>query len=504
MSRASAPIAASFALAACHVGDSPPRTVSGTFLIDYQPGSGTRTRVPAAPWVDAISSLDRDPGYRLDGLLVPDSSATGYTLHPAALGPDYSFSVPDVPVGRYFLVLSRDCVRSGVPTNPGPTVKCVDLTELSASAPDLSTAAACRRDIARPTNTTSVTVSLGGFEPWTRGSSLAFSSSQACLSDGPAVLTPVPLPGATIVAGSFRWGEVLPSAAKGDVVFLYQRSRGTLGGGAAEFFAATRFLRLTGFSLDDGAVASLTGIMGAPSMRSGLSLDLRWSQFASLASEVHPTAIPQPFPAVAIMAVARPGRMRTTAALIAGAVMTGPAIADVGYGTLSYGVFLDPSWRELRKVEYAFQVNIADPGSPNPIARTVQMGWRTWSSAVDPGPVVPSLGPPRSPLVNGAAAFEPRAGVGTQPVLSWSPPAIGRPTSYVVTIEEVVPTPGAAQLTVRIRSGTSFRVPAGYLRAGSRYVATIAAIVAGGDGGDRLQPDADESDASCITGVFTP
>ena len=92
--------------------------------------------------------------------------------------------------------------------------------------------------------------------------------------------------------------------------------------------------------------------------------------------------------------------------------------------------------------------------------------------------------PPAAPLIGGKDAFAPRSGVGPTPSISWSAPAIGKPTSYVVGIDggNTPPQKGdIVSLSATIYSGTSFTLPAGYLRSGGAYSGSITANATPGD-----------------------
>lgn len=258
-------------------------------MIDYQPEAGPRTMVPAAPESNALDALfHTDFHRRLEGLLVPDSSSTGYTRFAVTLGTDFSFTVPNVPAGPYFVLISFDCQYV-----PGADRTCWDMVEMSGSTPDLSAQSACRLDAALPTQLTNVPVNVTGLEPLTSGGYLALASSQACSVYGRAFVTPNPPVGATSISGTVQWEDPLPQAAKGDVVFVYQKSRRQLGGGAAFAISSGRFARLNNFSLPGSAAFSTA--LDPPPRTGTLSMDLRWSQFAALSADVHPTATPSSY-----------------------------------------------------------------------------------------------------------------------------------------------------------------------------------------------------------------
>jgi hypothetical protein len=53
------------------------------------------------------------------------------------------------------------------------------------------------------------------------------------------------------------------------------------------------------------------------------------------------------------------------------------------------------------------------------------------------GPIVPMLGSPTMPRIEGRDAFQGQGGVGFQPTISWSPPTLGSATSYQIVITRI-------------------------------------------------------------------
>lgn len=125
--------------------------------------------------------------------------------------------------------------------------------------------------------------------------------------------------------------------------------------------------------------------------------------------------------------------------------------------------------------------------------------------------MVPRVGPVLAPKVGGLdATADIATPVGTEPVISWSPPALGTPTAYMLSISRLDVVGGATAeapvLWTKVYSGTSFRVPPGILVAGARYVAFIRSVQAPWDVLD-TNPYAQGTPAHYtprLTGQFTP
>ena len=184
-----------------------------------------------------------------------------------------------------------------------------------------------------------------------------------------------------------------------------------------------------------------------------------------------------------------------------------PATVDVDYGIVTYGQLPPPLWKEMRYSAYGFDVNVAIPGTSSP---------QVWLGALYsfvPGdsaaPVVPVLGPPRSPRIEGRDAFASQNDVGTTPTISWSAPAIGSATSYTVRIDVLFsadPPAGLQEVSIAVYTGTSVKVPAGFLKAGQPYVVTITSVSAPWDTLDRppFRTGTPLHMSDCVTAVFTP
>src|SRR5262249_15645313 len=98
-------------------------------------------------------------------------------------------------------------------------------------------------------------------------------------------------------------------------------------------------------------------------------------------------------------------------------------------------------------------------------------------------------------------------GVGLQPLISWSPPDLGTATSYFVSIYGLTPPePGERLPLATIHSGTSYKVPPGFLRPGHLYYGVISAYQADFDVLDRpiYRWGTPDHEGDCIIGAFTP
>jgi hypothetical protein len=112
------------------------------------------------------------------------------------------------------------------------------------------------------------------------------------------------------------------------------------------------------------------------------------------------------------------------------------------------------------------------------------------------GVVRPALSPPRDLKVNGMSAPDALSGVGTTPVVSWSPPAVGQPSSCTVFVRARHSVDGNVDYTttsISVPDGsTSVRIPPNLLQpSGFAY-------------SFRVGCHSDRGDATAFTGVVMP
>jgi hypothetical protein len=330
---------------------------------------------------------------------------------------------------------------------------------------------------------------------------------------------PAPAAGATTYVGaSWFFTDGLPDASKGDSVFIYQRSAHAIGSGdsAASVRTATRYARRTDLTAVEGGPAIDVALGAAVPQTGSIRVDARYSQFAALSSQIHPGAVPsqQLFPDVSVTAVPRsvtwpdmPFLLERTAVF---RLTSLTAIQrDVDYGTFQYGEFLDSSWKTFRFFDYGFDVT---PPVPGGVWQRPPIIVDILSSSDAAGPIVPVVGPPTAPRIEGRDAFAAQGGVGLQPTISWSAPALGSATSYQLRIERVngyACVLGEEEVRVvqaEVFSRTSFKIPPGFLKAGGLYSAVITARSAPWDTGDHppFRTGVPLHTAPCVLGIFTP
>ena len=478
------------------------RTVHGTIATVYWADDGSKATLPGT----------LGPGMTVPAIWVP--TGKNYRRIAVSFGADSSFSISDVPEGPYFLEVDQKW---------DATTTWAQLIELTGSHPDLSTVTTARPDVQVSSKTTSFTLDLAGLTPWVRpstgftGDMLLVAGAQAHVYGRPTVASPAPAGGATTWHAAYDWKQMstaeaiaLPDAAKGDVEFVYQRSTSPIGSGASQGVAhvATRFSRLDGLTLQDGIAGSASVTLADAPKTGALRANLRNSRWAQLLADANPATQPDGNQGVSVLAIPRSIEFPDQPGLSAGtslAWIQGPPLADADYGTVPYGQFLGPDWKEVRYVVYLATADVPVPGSSAPY--TARPSFTSFESMPGDDEIVPVLGPPRSPTIEGRDAFQAQAGVGLRPTLSWSPPRLGAATSYVVRLDATggVTSPFPSVL-LTVYGVTSVQVPDGLLTAGAQYAATITAVSAPWDKLDRapFRTGVPYSRSDCVTAVFSP
>jgi len=445
------------------------QTVTGTRDVTYWPDSGPVAPV-AAPDVTVASVA----------IFLPAGTAA-WIAYPGTFAPDGSFAIPNVPaLTSYLLVFVDGNGFERVIQTPATTV-------------DLGYDVLGRADEAYPAASTPVTIDItGGLTPWNpSGDEVELVASNADVLDFPIASAAVSTAATTAIVVedwyASAMGGPLHLLEAQDSVTLCDLSTATftVGPGTYAYQAAT-----SGATLANVATPSdIATALAVPATTIG-SLSVVWDlgQFEALLPIMGPAPTVGAAPHMLLVGAHAHvlGYPAPVPRVIAGPVLLRLPVAAAGPGSslatppLEYSHVLDPTlWNEWRNVDFEAQVTFTAPGATSPYVATASVG-RTEPITSAATTVDPTLGPATTPLVNGLGAFSPLAGVGTTPTFSWSPPAVGVPTSYTVEVFLLSASAGAT-VSTRVASlttaGTAIQVPPGVLAAGSTYYARITAVV---------------------------
>jgi hypothetical protein len=274
------------------------------------------------------------------------------------------------------------------------------------------------------------------------------------------------------------------------VVYLHQDATLSIPGTGLSYQAATRFAQLPAtFAVADGTTQVLDVTFSAVPQTGSLSVDWRISAFEQYSADINPYATGVEH---SLHIDANPHTLSDRPQLEPGNpqmvfLTLPPGTSDQTFAGLPYGQFLPQFWVEFRLTYYTAALAVTALGS----ASAASFGGSI--ARYDPlpasgGPVTPLVTPPRSPQIGGADAFQSPAGVGTTPTVTWSLPAVGIPTSYIIEIAQpvVAPNGGTTFQTIAYltTSATSMSIPPGVLQRGVSYVALITAYVKNPDTSD--------------------
>ena len=146
--------------------------------------------------------------------------------------------------------------------------------------------------------------------------------------------------------------------------------------------------------------------------------------------------------------------------------------------TATYGNPYPASWPLVAAVGSSFAVSYAAAGATS---KSFDGSIYTYVPLASlPSPVVPVVSPVQSPTIDGQDAF---AGVPTAsatPVIAWTAPAVGTPSSYTVgvyAIDNVAGKTSLDYLLTMYTKDTSVTIPPGMLAGRQGYYFMIAAFV---------------------------
>ena len=184
-------------------------------------------------------------------------------------------------------------------------------------------------------------------------------------------------------------------------------------------------------------------------------------------------------------------------------------------GSLPYATFLDPSlWNEWRGVDFTGHVSYTAALATSALVESVSMGRREPMVPPPVTPLAPTLTPVQAPTLTPAGGtalgmFATLTAVGLVPTISWTAPATGLPTSYLIEIYGLDNVAGASVSTpvaTWITGGTSVSLPPGVLAATRTYYARITARIVPSDpfATSPFRRVNTWTWASTLTGTFAP
>lgn len=356
---------------------------------------------------------------------------------------------------------------------------------------------------------TSVGIPLAGLLPW-RGASDRLQYYAHAIG-GADAFTPALEDGATSGTAAYEWPFAERSIGsttlleRADVVHAVQQRAATIAATGDTVRVAVAAASTSGVELTRTGDNLLPLHFAAPA--ASRSIRLRWSAGAFAAAT--PGVSDPVRTSLAVAAVPGPAPWFTGAGLELLSVEppAAGALADRDDGTATYRRATPKGWREYLDAQCVRSEPRLAPGAAAPVQVWASTRVTAPAEAV-PDPIAPAVSAVRDVTVAGRDASQVQDGVGDGPVLAWSAPATGTPTSVRVDVYEFLP---RTMLSIKIAAAfvttrTSVQVPAGTLVAGKAYLARITAVASPSDRAGvapyRLRPPWTQVEQ--FTEVFTP
>jgi hypothetical protein len=452
----------------------PPTDAGGDILVR---GTSVGHFVTDTGVVDMPSDLSRNPSI---SVLVP--TASGFDTHTATGAPDGSFMVDLGPAGSPWQL---ELTYGAGSASPLSQFFVGDATQF-----DLGSFSLGRPDQAFPSSPTQVTLNVNGLSPWQAFEGLEIvSSNVGAVAHEVEVDFPVqPMPGATAISNiTIPWFKQLIDATKGDTAVIYQLVRDASSGPT---FARTleRIGQVSPFTMVDGGTATMTATLSSVPLDRTLTVHFKRSLFDAFLPQVGPGAGRSLDGLRNLLIEALPGVAQR--GFFDG---DGPELAiwffDDGTadldGAFTYGNPFKTggaSWDEFVHIDYPFSVPVMASGSQ--VATHVNVGFEAFipvAAFPADGIIAPVLSPARNVQIGGMDLMAPRTAVGLTPTVTWSPPAMGTPTGYVVTVDEVMTDSSNNTVLSNVAqfflTSTTLHIPPSVLVSGHSYLLVITADV---------------------------
>lgn len=438
------------------------------------------------------------------GAWVPSSDGLSYTWRQGVGETNGTFVIPNVERTPYLLQFGSSYLWT------------------SSRSLDLSRADLGRPDAVIEPETTQLQMQISGLNPWQSGDDFQLSSASAGLGYFSATSCSTPAfpevpEGDTSFSGTIDYlyslqlcgtPAVRIDPARGDVLYATQLVSRFDSATGMSFQELQRGFQTNSLVGPNPSTLLLSGTL-APLPLVSQVVDYRAASFEAMALAAHPSATA--------------GTNSLNLGILPGYDVFGAyagwpdlvlMTSSAGRGDIApvftYGSPYPANWSQfltgqtLARVRYS--VPLASGGTSTP--RTFSVFTYVQQPAGS-GPIAPQVGPPRELLLNGSLAWDVLTGVGETPLLSWTAPSLGTPTSYAVRVYELYATStggtNRVQVTNLTTNQTQLRLPPGVLTLGKHYYLQVTAVFQPGEDLSRpymIRPV--YHSAMAVTGRFQP
>jgi hypothetical protein len=401
----------------------------------------------------------------------------------------------DVPSGPYWFVAGDVRYRAS-----GDTL-------------DLGYVTTARAQAAPPANSTPAALTLSGLQQWIAGQDTIQLFSWGANSWD--AFDPKLTAGLTSATVNENWNT--PAYGHGalnlltptDTLYAIQYRKSHDAGNGIDYQHVAAVASASGMSMTNGLPFSATlSAMSVPAQAATLSLSWRTSQFEAATPQFsyrfgHQLAI--------FAEVMQPGGERPLAASPNLLDFTPPMNAsgttpDLTLSSLVYGRFLPAQYREIL---YSGWVGGVSRVTSSSASNSYAFMYVVRYDSVDaiPSPLVPLVSSVRTVQISGRDATVVQSGVGLRPIISWTAPAVGTPSRYVVKLYSLPPAGGDWQVVSTLNlpgSTTSVQLPTGLQQSGRVYYLWISAQAGTSTDAAPLRSGLPAGAASYATEVYSP
>jgi hypothetical protein len=272
----------------------------------------------------------------------------------------------------------------------------------------------------------------------------------------------------------------LIDADAGDVAMLTQLRAQVLDGGLVELRTLVRAATLPPFTEADHLTTQVSAALAPAAQSDHFAVDFRQSAFAALLPQVHASAVAASSTLTLTMLPYGPDDGAYTAAPDLAVVRPVDPSVDVALA-FDTGDPFPTGWAKMGTARYSTQVDVPFPdGGSRQVSADILVA--DLLPDLLSGPIAPRVSPPRNVTVNGGPA-DVRTQIPRTPILSWSKPDIGEPTSYGINLLHlsrvgVGPVILLTEDQFFETADTQFEMPFGELAPGEEYVFAITAFEA--------------------------
>jgi hypothetical protein len=462
----------------------PASDVTGMLVDIHVTESGDVLSVPDSSLFDIVA-------------LVPDNSGRWAEIL-GELSEDGSFRIPAVPEATYYLRII-EAFGSGTlsPRYIVTSERSLDLGRVYAGRADAE-------GIDSPA--TQLILDADGLAPWQDQDTLELFSLGAGASGAlvPVAGTQPPANGATSLNGyAVDLAQLVArkriDGGAGDRAYITQRVAHGVPDTPGFYRSVGKVLEPAPFTVVEGEAQNISGSFeDVPQKTVTISFDV--PAFEALAGAVHATAT---MTSQDFNILVEPSGAERATATVTPTLLHLTATAGTPVPALDYGNPFPSGWAEVSGASLQYAVVHTLPGNVTK-THVDSIGVSGPPSEMLDAALKPSLGPPLDVTIADKPTSGTIDGVGAAPTVRWSPPSLGTPAIYTVTIRRLDPMGGLTRTVASFWTNeTSLAIPPGLMAPGAFYYVRVGT---GGQWNPKspFKRGNTSAFAAAVTGVVSP